>query len=67
MSIESKLVISGVTLLCRVLESGKTYTYAELVARMSGEMRAPNVAQSLLRLSKKGLVENVGRGLWKVL
>lgn len=67
MSVEHKLITSGVRLLARELVSGREYTYKELVYMVSGRMSPANVAQSLLRLSRDGIVENVRRGIWKVL
>lgn len=64
MTVEHKLVVSGTRLLARELESGKVYMYVDLVKRMSGRMSKDNVAQSLLRLAKEGIVENVSRGVW---
>lgn len=66
MSVEHKLVISGVRMLSRELEAGREYVFRDLVDMMSGRMSRANVAQSLCRLERMGIVENVGRGVWRV-
>lgn len=67
MSIVEKLGDTGIVQVARVLQPGEKVTYAEVQRRVGDDVTAMNVAQIMLRLTRKGLLTKMGRGLWLVL